>query len=334
MRQSPSPAEIAGFSNKRRSRLATARNHALPLRRWLLPSTSPLPASCNHTLGPLSRLECLSTQGPRVAERQLEQWAIHFWFRRLRLFSVSLLGFHPSLLRSRLRSVLCSPLSRVESLVKVFGRKIVSEFEDQKWRRFFAKHFLLRGRKAESDMPEERLTRARKLRGYVCSEDRRIPRETRRPPRTKARKLKSRQNESSYLQSVTKIRTLRRLLAKYARIVQLGLPIALDFVSRRPEEFKTVDLWDGTEFDWRGILYDRGNTMPRKQFDRMELLTDETEVDRTFLHSKLRAIIRVSLLPHLSAPSAVPWLQLPNPSGSPVQVTSTRFCKNLGMTVG
>lgn len=33
--------------------------------------------------------------------------------------------------------------------------------------------------------------------------------------------------------------------------------------------------------------------MSRKQFDRMELLTDETEVDRTFLHSKLHAIVHV-----------------------------------------
>lgn len=87
--------------------------------------------------------------------------------------------------------------------------------------------------------------------------------------------------------------------------------------------------------------------MSRKQFDRMELLTDETEVDRTFLHSKLHAIVHVPLslslslsrTSFLSLLSFIPFdvlqLQSPNPTDrvSGVQVTSTYFCKNLGMSL-
>ena len=88
--------------------------------------------------------------------------------------------------------------------------------------------------------------------------------------------------------------------------------------------------------------------MSRKQFDRMELLTDETEVDRTFLYSKLHAIVHVPFslplslslsfsLHILCRPSrslryAVLPLQSPNPTGCRLQVpTSAKIlaCRKL-----
>ena len=62
--------------------------------------------------------------------------------------------------------------------------------------------------------------------------------------------------------------------------------------------------------------------MSRKQFDRMELLTDETEVDRTFLYSKLHAIVHVpfslplslSLSLSLCTSSVVPLAPYATPS--------------------
>lgn len=77
--------------------------------------------------------------------------------------------------------------------------------------------------------------------------------------------------------------------------------------------------------------------MSRKQFDRMELLTDETEVDRTFLHSKLHAIVHVpfSLCFSRSRPlrfhhfilslrsSLFHRLQSPNPTGRRLQVPTS-----------
>lgn len=89
--------------------------------------------------------------------------------------------------------------------------------------------------------------------------------------------------------------------------------------------------------------------MSRKQFDRMELLTDETEVDRTFLHSKLHAIVHVPFSLSLSfpvsralAPPFPSFRSLPSLFTVPpapitksdrAQVASTYFCKNLGIPV-
>lgn len=85
--------------------------------------------------------------------------------------------------------------------------------------------------------------------------------------------------------------------------------------------------------------------MSRKQFDRMELLTDETEVDRTFLHSKLRAIVYVpfsltlslSLSVVLSISLHLPFHfvhqhQSPNPTGCRLQVPTS--AKILAGSVG
>ena len=86
--------------------------------------------------------------------------------------------------------------------------------------------------------------------------------------------------------------------------------------------------------------------MSRKQFDRMELLTDETEVDRTFLYSKLHAIVHVPfslplslslslfLFAHPLSSLSLPTLRRPSApitESDRVQVASTYFCKNLGM---
>lgn len=74
--------------------------------------------------------------------------------------------------------------------------------------------------------------------------------------------------------------------------------------------------------------------MSRKQFDRMELLTDETEVDRTFLHSKLHAIVHVpfsvsrALAPSVSIISFSPFA-LHCSTGSNHQIRPGAGCKYL-----
>lgn len=86
--------------------------------------------------------------------------------------------------------------------------------------------------------------------------------------------------------------------------------------------------------------------MSRKQFDRMELLTDETEVDRTFLHSKLHApIVHVPFYLCFSrtrplrfhhfvlSPSLFTVPPAPITKSDRAQVASTYFCKNLGIPV-